>query len=56
MFQPSMACSRMPSQVFCLSWNRKYSAKPCLIRRTKMVVELIPVVPAGSSAANIGMP
>ena len=37
-------------------WSRNHSATPCLIRRTRMVVALIPSTLNGSSVANSGIP
>ena len=56
MFHPAALCSAHPFQVFSLSWSRYHSATPCLTRRTSTVVALTPVMSAGSSVANSGMP
>jgi hypothetical protein len=56
MFQPSRACCLSPFQAFSLICSRSHSATPCLIRRTRTVVELTPSMLAGSSAANSGIP
>jgi hypothetical protein len=56
MFQPDRVCWRSPSQAFFLIASRKYSATPCLTRRTRTVVGEMSWTLAGSSVANSGTP
>ena len=56
MFHPASECSRSPCQAFFLICNRNHSATPCLTRRIKIVVGLMPSTSIGSSVANKGTP
>ena len=56
MFHPARVCSRSPCHAFFLIWSRNHSATPCLTRRIRMVVGLMPSMSMGSSVANSGTP